>query len=472
MEITDNAEVLRTIKAISGASALTRVEARAGQELSLQLAPGQEIRAEVLASLSNGRFVVKIAGELLDMNLPSTVRTGETVQLTFVTEKPRLTFTLSKQGGSASPATVSDAGRWLTLLAHTPAGSSLPLEDITRIIQHSAKGTLLVRGEGGSPGEKPSLNLMPGQQARAEIVAELPTGRVQVKLADQLLEMNLPKSARGGSELSLMFISDKPQLLFALPQPSNGAAANALNQVGRWLSFVTRVNAAETPAPAPSPLLPAPVGNAAEPEIQGLAGRLREALSRSGVFYESHVADWVAGKSTIHELLLEPQGKLSQPAKADDVRKSNPETAVREATPGNIREAVTGMTGREAKVAEIADQQTLHLIRQQLSVLQNAHFVWQGEAWPGQRMDWTVEEREAEQGSSPDRHWSTTLSLELPHLGKVSADVTLQGKQLQVNIQAESPASATAMREQTQKLQDGMSAAGLALADLVITHDR
>ncbi len=471
MPTIDPSDAFRVIQGVKGTPAAPVVEGRADRPFSAQLTPGQEVRGEVVASLPSGRFLVKIAGSLLDMNLPATARPGEMIQLTFMAEKPRLTFTLGQQGSSASPTTVSDAGRWLTLLARTTPGQTLPLDDITRIIQHSVKGAVLVTGE--ETGTQPQrLPLTPGQQARAEVVAELPNGRLQVKVADQLLEMNLPRSARTGSQFQLMLIADKPQLLFAMTQGPNNPAGKTLTEIGRWLSFATRVNTAQTPASSQPPLLPLPT-DLSQPASQGLAGRLREALSRSGIFYESHVAEWAAGKSTMQNLLREPQGKLSIPVKTGgDPAAAQLEMGKINGSPGAFAQAGTAPGSPDTSgTREIADQQTLHLIRQQLSLLHNAHFAWQGEAWPGQQMEWSVEERGAEADSGQQRDWSTTLSLDLPHLGRISADLHMQGKQLQVRIQTDSPSSTASMREQTQKLHDGLAATGLTLSDLVIAHE-
>ena len=86
-----------------------------GAAPSLPVSPGQEVRGEVLADQLNGRFLVRVAGELLDMNLPGEIKPGETVNLTFVTDQPRLTFVFSRSGGDAAPVSLSNTARWLGL---------------------------------------------------------------------------------------------------------------------------------------------------------------------------------------------------------------------------------------------------------------------------------------------------------------------------------------------------------------------
>src|SRR5512147_1929396 len=71
------------------------------QQLELpQLVPGQKLPAFVVANLPNGRFQVLIADKMLDMNLPKNTQPGDTVDLVFVTAKPRLTFVLASDLGN------------------------------------------------------------------------------------------------------------------------------------------------------------------------------------------------------------------------------------------------------------------------------------------------------------------------------------------------------------------------------------
>jgi hypothetical protein len=87
----------------------------------MQLTQGQQVQAEVLASLPNQRFLARIAGKLFNIELPVIVQPGETLQLTFVTGEPHLTFTLSRAGNSSTPVAISDTGRLLNQLSMNSA---------------------------------------------------------------------------------------------------------------------------------------------------------------------------------------------------------------------------------------------------------------------------------------------------------------------------------------------------------------
>lgn len=569
MQITDTANTLRMIKAVAGVSSLALVEASPDRPFSLRLEPGQEVRGEVVASLVNGRFLVKIAGELLDMNLPASIKPGETVQLTFMAEKPRLTFSLDQQKSSA-PVSLSDAGRWLTLLARTPLGEQLRPEDVLKAVQASVRNAILVTAD-EVPGQL-LQRLTPGQQMSGSVLAELPNGRFQITIADQLMEMALPKGTRPGNELQLMFISERPQPSFLLV-PQNSTAP--LAETSRWLSFAARTATAAYPPPS-EPLIPAsvqqtpspaspqtapaqemtvPVGQPAQASVKqpataqtpqppaqpgpptapattqpgaapmaqpvtpstiqppataaqaapegetaaqtarslalpagasivvatseaaisttDLAGRLRDALSRSGVFYESHLADLTAGKGTVEQLLREPQGKLSPlttppPSPLPDAAAKLPSTPQ---SSGVMTGTAPLVKGETTGLPEPADSRTLPVVRQQLELLQTGVFMWQGEAWAGQPMEWSVGEREAEEGDTPGRRWSTTVSLDLPRLGQVKAELSLKDKRMKLTVETGNVDTAALLEENGGSLRERLAANGLILTSMGFTHE-
>ena len=90
---------------------------------------------------------------------------------------------------------------------------------------------------------------------------------------------------------------------------------------------------------------------------------------------------------------------------------------------------------------------TVPLVRQQLDLLATGQFRWTGEAWPGAKLDWTIEQDGDEwdrsgggAASEDDQPWRTRLTLSLPTLGTVDAELTLTGNRLVARVQA-SPAA-------------------------------
>ncbi|ABL01009.1 flagellar hook-length control protein FliK [Pelobacter propionicus] len=83
------------------------------------LTPGQRVTAQVLTTLPDSRVQVRLGSETLNLNLPMPVRSGQNLELTFVSSEPRSTFAIARQGGTTPPITLSDASRLLGLLAHS-----------------------------------------------------------------------------------------------------------------------------------------------------------------------------------------------------------------------------------------------------------------------------------------------------------------------------------------------------------------
>ncbi len=109
------------------------------------------------------------------------------------------------------------------------------------------------------------------------------------------------------------------------------------------------------------------------------------------------------------------------------------------------------------------------LVRQQLEVLANQAFIWQGEAWPGADMQWEVRRRP--QDGEEDRdfqedHWSTRLNLHLPSLGDVQARLSLSGDQLVMRLVA--PQSAERLGQAIEPLRARLLAQGLQASQLSV----
>jgi hypothetical protein len=58
--------------------------------------PGQQYEGKVVDNLANGRHLVKVANQMLDMNLPAKTQPGDSVRLTFLNAGPRPTFLLNQ----------------------------------------------------------------------------------------------------------------------------------------------------------------------------------------------------------------------------------------------------------------------------------------------------------------------------------------------------------------------------------------
>lgn len=158
--------------------------------------------------------------------------------------------------------------------------------------------------------------LLPGQQFTATLQRPLPDGTFQALVGGRNYTLALNHAAKSGDTLELVVTGKTAtavtaQLVNPALASSTEASRPTLSQTGRLISFLL------TGQPSPpsvslaegKPLIDTPP--AANTASNTLAPALREALTRSGLFYESHQARWIAGQTNTAALLKEPQGQLS-----------------------------------------------------------------------------------------------------------------------------------------------------------------
>lgn len=155
-----------------------------------------------------------------------------------------------------------------------------------------------------------------------------------------------------------------------------------------------------------------------------------------------------------------PQGRVIHPMYAE------PSPPVSDRTP---REALVIAGSREPVPSfEPPHPQTLPIIRQQLEFLQNGEFVWHGEAWNGQQIEWKIGKEERRKEKSGDTGWNTSLNLELPNLGRISARLQLKGNEIRISVVAEEESAAELMEKEKERLAEGMEAGGIRLSAMEI----
>ena len=392
---------LKGVEAITAAKPLGSGRADALRLLP-QLDPGAILSARVEAKLPDGSYKVLVAGQPLRMTLPSYVAPGDTLELAFVAREPRLTFVLKnvQQAASAPALVLSAAGR--------PLAATLP--------------------QAGAPA-------LPSNTAPADTL----------ELALVVREPRLTIAPR-----------DMPLAAQAQPPP---APAPVLSAAGRLVA-ATMLQAGELALPvaasATAPLLGTPPADGAR-----LALALAQTLAASGLFYESHQAEWVAGKRDLAQIRQEPQARLTLIAPRPEARAAAAEAAVElPAAAGAARE-----------------QQTIHprtvpLVQQQLAALDSARVLLQLEVWPKQWMQWEVEEHHSGAGREADapQSWNTQLRLQLPQLGELKAALSLGSDGVRIRLEAASAASAALLRDHSSSLQAALTAAGVPPAGIAIAR--
>jgi hypothetical protein len=298
-----------------------------------------------------------------------------------------------------------------------------------------------------------------GERVHATVASLLPNGRFAVLIKDQLLDLNLPRNTEPGEKLDLTVVSNNPKLTFSIntaatPQPALPQEM-ALSQGAKFLTSLFAKGEVGKEG-LTSVLKQAQPLFEGSPDTAKLADKLAQKLADSGLFYESHQAEWVNGERPLQALLKEPQAGLLKPtlfATAADVAEK---IAVPASKEGSEKTALASDAGATLR----------HLVQQQLDVIEQRPIVWNGQAWPGQPVRWEVEneyEREAHAESDKvQRSWQSRMDLQLPNLGDVGIVAVLRNGEFSLRFEA-SPETAEKIRAETQSLQNRFEAAGLTL---------
>jgi len=323
--------------------------------------------------------------------------------------------------------------------------------------------------------------VMPGQVLSARVDAVLPDGNFRVTVAGQPMSMALPKYFAPGDALDLKFVGREPRLTFALTGPLQAAPGPVVSTAGRMVgTLLPRPGEAAMPAAAADA---APLLAAAPDDGAVLSAKLQGTLTQSGLFYESHQAEWVAGKRELAALLREPQARFAPEAPL-------PRSAVQQATPSQqsppsltAQSTATNIaltndlaaSGAAGRSEQAMPQQVQALVQQQLAALETGKLMFQLQVWPDQWMRWEIDEQaqhagaQAGDGDAPQR-FQTRLHLELPRLGELDATLSFDATGVRVRLDAAEAGSAEVLQDNRASLRAALAAAGMPSADIAVTR--
>lgn len=327
------------------------------------------------------------------------------------------------------------------------------------------------------PGETRFLGrLESGQHMRATVQTSLANGEFMVALdmADgQALHMRLPPGVRSGDLLNLVFVSHHPRPTFALTADAPPAGISSfLSGTGRFIDSLLQRSSSPGSSRPSSSAAPFQFPLLATPPTDGtaLARSLASALGRSGLFYESHQAQWVMGTRSLADLLLEPQAGLSAPP-----------GKLSGADADSRGDAVAGAYKNITDAADASDPvhpAAMALVRQQLEVFETRQFAWQGVAWPGQSIAWDATEeasqgQEDQEGSNQPTSgaWNTRLRLTMPNLGQITANLRLDARGIEVRLAAADAGTAAVLQAGAAPLASGLESAGIKLLGMGVDLD-
>jgi hypothetical protein len=337
---------------------------------------------------------------------------------------------------------------------------------------------------------KNQLNLQIGQEVQGTIQSKVNEGMFKVQVAGQSLQMKLPGSLQSGDVVKLQVASLNPRLTFNIITSQNPISTP--DKIGSAAKLIA--NLAEQPLERPA--VRHAERNAVWPAVdqpptpKQLAGALREALANSGLFYESHQAQWVRGERSTTQLLIEPQNRLtgrqyplaytapthesptnSQRADIAAPRLTPQGTLVEDAVVNPLRETgtptnITTPTQRAADQSLPVPRDLVPLVQQQLHTLETHHLAWIGQVWPDQEMQWEIQGQpeHSHRASDDDRQWSTEMELALPHLGDVHARLTLTSEGLKMQLRAADSSTADLFTRKLPELSDALEGAGITVS--------
>lgn len=275
-----------------------------------------------------------------------------------------------------------------------------------------------------------------GREYFAQVLAKVAENTYNVKVENGspdgvILKMVLGSSAQAGQTLLLRYIQQTPVPTFLLAPSTSGKAgsttdlSSAAKMIGQYLQAAADDGVSSRHEASNVVSL-----NPKNPQL--LAQDLKQALSGSGLFYESHLTALLQGKASLASIRQEPQNQ--------------------------------------------AGTQIASLLSQQLAILENQRLTWQGEVWPGQKMDLDVylQPRADKDGSQPkaeaieDRPISSEMTLHFPQLGTVRARISLSDGRMRVSIAADEASALVTLRKSRQDLAEAIGRNGQQLDALTV----
>jgi len=405
---------------------------------SSQLVVGKQFQAEVVASLTDGTYIVKVADVAARMQLPNSPEVGSKVSLTLLSTTPRATFLLNPPGSEQS------SGNGTTANAILGTTVKQLIDEFNQTAGGKAQNP--VANGNPNPGtpsaSTPSngLTLQPGSAV---------TATNNTNAEPRLINISTPETDSAPANLS-----------------SAGKLVNQLIQNTPQQASIVNVSKV--------PLVSTP-----QATVNTMMKALQGGVANSGVFYESHLLQWAEGTLPTAELMKEPQAKFPVPTPETTTAQNNAQSTDtgKLTLPQTVANSLLGAFSKTDNAASAVSpaitlpKEATPLIQQQLQTMEQQRFVWQGELWPGQPMEWEIAQNEKDQGQgqqSGEPTWQSAVRFELPQLGSVSAQLQLTGNHLRINITAKDKTTALMLQNHAPELSNALDAAGTQLDSLLV----
>ncbi len=427
----------------------------AGAGLAPALQEGQQVPGFVLAQVSEGVFNVRIAGQLIQLNLPATTQTGETVQLQVVSLQPRLTFGLLSNATaqvSTNASQLSDAARLLSSLQQSQPPAT----------------KALIQGSGGTP-----LVLPEGLPSTQELAQAL-----QQTIANSGLFYESHQAQWVGGERSTAQILQEPQNQWLPGQSQNASATQAL---------------ALSSAGPDALLTPLTSGISPGATLQAAGNPNMSPGAAGGSAHSGSPTPTAAPSAAPGPASAQPAAGLTAPAAAKMALYSQTTAlgaASNQTTAGSMPGVTTGATignnstpstalpapvsGQGNAATSSIPAHLQPLVQQQLTALETGRVFWQGPVFPGQTMDWEIWQEHPDNastgGAQSAKTWNTALRLQLPHLGVVEARMQFAPAGMNLLIQTATADGLQVLSESRASLRAALVGSGIPVTQLRVVQ--
>lgn len=405
-----------------------------------QLVTGQLLKGEILSKLMDGSFTVRVAGITAKMMLPEGSKTGDQIPLRLIATEPRPTFLLEHDGDVHFPTPLPQNYASGPDKRQPPNLSNYlgTTSEETATPAHPATGAARGVPDANKLANTSSIVNLSTQEAGQQNVDEV--GASSSRLDAQQIATSRSAEVSARNKLGNTNATN------TLPDHLS-SAPTSLSNAGKFITQIlqTTANQAEkTSIASPTPILTTAVELK---DTSTTASKLHQQISTSGLFYESHVAEWAQGKRSLTDIKSEPQSQIGAKSVTDN-------------GPGTALNTVNKEMGQ--------------IIHQQLNVLEQNIVRWQGELFPGQRIEWEIKKEsqsERNQQETEEVSWQSVVRFDLPNLGPVTAIINLQSSNLGLSLRAEQSTTVSTLKNHAGELATAMQMAGSPLMSFVVNKN-
>ncbi|GAA5181583.1 hypothetical protein GCM10025771_28840 [Niveibacterium umoris] len=394
--------------------------------VSPELSPGQRFTAQISQPLPDGTFKALVAGRTLTLSLPQSVKNGDVLELVVTHTTPQAVFArvLENTAQETPKPTLSVSARLISqlLTGRESAAAPAALNE-------------------GSP-------LLPGPPQNGAQLA--PLLQRAVAQSGMFYEAHQAQWVEGKLPISQLLAEPQAKLLNSGAPPSQ-ATSLVMPQAeerlaSRNLATIALTDAVDQLAPSQDPRSDTATATTAVPAAPSQLLR----------------GDTTTASTT-------EQATPSQLQRGDAATAKTPEQ------PTTVANANTAQSNEKGLVSQLVPRELAPLVLNQLDSLATQQLTWQGQIWPGQTMQWTIDQPpdDAHGRGAPgeETEWRSTLRVTLPSLGGVEACLFLTPAGVAIRFAAQDASSVARLNDALPALGDALDAVGVPLTGAAVAHE-